>query len=189
MGSLHVPVDEKHHSPPLQSESLAHGAALVQQCTPPGFDQVTQWAHKTSGLQNDLVDSDLNIFQAVENLKIITEAIPDSVSKDLKRELRALLMMDIEILEMLPGEAKIERIRQKMDLVKQLSLYTELQPILKMYDELNGKAAGLKKTEREQEYELEQITKLYQPYADKYKAHVELQGELEQIDASLLKFD
>ncbi len=162
---------------------------LLMKCEPAGFPQVTKWANETKGLQADLVESDLNIFQAVENIKIITEAIPDSISKTLKRELRNLLLLDLAILEMQNGSAKAQKIRQKTDLIKQLSLYPELKSILALYKDKTGLVFSSKQSEQEQEYKLQTISKAFLPYKSKYEEHVKLQAELDKLNAALVKFD
>ncbi|BDS13936.1 hypothetical protein [Aureispira anguillae] len=162
---------------------------LVQQCQPHGFAQVQEWAHQASGLKTDLATSDLNIFKAVENLKIVTEAIPNSISPYLKRELRALFLLDLTILELPEGSDKTQKNRQKADLIKQLSLYPELQNILTQYTNSTGTANLYKKTEAEQKKVLQDIIKKYRPYQSIYNAHQKLQLELIELKALLVDFD
>lgn len=163
--------------------------ALIKQCQPYGFDQVQKWASQASGLKKNLTTSDLAIFKAVENLKIITEAIPKSVSPYLKRKLRALLLLDIAILELPESNDKAKKIQQKEDLIKQLSLYPELQSTLNFYMQSTGIATSYKKTERQQQQELQNIIKKYRPYQPIYVTHQKLDQELKTLNVSLAEFD
>jgi hypothetical protein len=163
--------------------------ALRKQCEPNDFTQISQWADESKGLKTDLKSSDLSIFQAVENLKIITEAIPDSISKELKRALRALLILDISILETTKATNKAKKIKRKDDLVKQLSLYPELNSILNLYKNKNSQVISFKEIESKQESELDKVSSKFSPYEDKYTAHQKLQVELNELDKQLVKFD
>ena len=167
----------------------ADSVDLVQKCSYYGIEQVTQWAKQSQGLEKDLTKSDINIFQEVENLKIITEAIPDSISKELKRKLRAMLTLDVAILEMADQKEKERKIRQKKDLYKQLSLYQELQVVLANYKMQNQKTIFYKQMENSQNYKLKSITQVYQPFEPHYIDYQKVLSALKIINLQLLRFD
>jgi len=103
-------------------------AKLVEQCRPYTFNEISRWATQSASLQTKLAATDLDLFRVVENLKIVTEAIPRSISSYLKRELRALLLLDIAIVEMPDGRDKSQKLQQKADLKAELDLLeTDLQ--------------------------------------------------------------
>lgn len=164
-------------------------AKLVQQCRPYTFSEVSLWAAKTAGLQTNLAATDLDLFKVVENLKIVTEAIPESISPYLKRELRALLLLDIAIVEMPKGHDKTQKTQQKTDLLKQLYLYPELKGILDLYKNTTENVMIYKKTEQEQQKELQELTKKYRPYQGIYTTHQNLQAELDLLKTDLQYFD
>lgn len=164
-------------------------ANLVQQCRPYSFSEVSNWAAKATGLQNDLAGTDLDLFRVVENLKIVTEAIPESISPYLKRELRALLLLDVAIVEMPRGRDKTQKTQQKEDLLKQLYLYPELKSILDLYKNTTENVMLYKKTEQVQQKELQELIKKYRPYQGIYTTHQELQAELEVLKTDLQYFD
>ncbi|MCH2023370.1 MAG: hypothetical protein MK207_12920 [Saprospiraceae bacterium] len=162
---------------------------LVQTCSDYGIQQITQWAKQSAVLKKDLIKSDLNIFQEVENLKIITETIPDSISKDLKRKLRGMLTLDVAILHMTDEKDKELKICQKKDMLKELSLYPELQDILANYIKQNQKTTLSKEFENGQNYKLKSITEIYAPFEPSYLDYREVQKALKIINKQLLKFD
>lgn len=164
-------------------------ANLVQQCRPYTFSEVSTWAAKAAGLQTNLAATDLDLFKVVENLKIVTEAIPESISPYLKRELRALLLLDIAIVEMPKGRDKTQKTQQKEDLLKQLYLYPELKGILDLYKNTTENVMLYKKTEQEQQKELQELIKKYRPYKGIYTTHQELQAELDLLNTDLQYFD
>ena len=164
-------------------------ANLIQQCRPYTFSEVSTWAAKATGLKTDLATTDLDLFKVVENLKIVTEAIPKSISPYLKRELHALLLLDIALVEMPKGRDKSQKKQQKDDLLKQLYLYPELKGILDLYKNTKENVMIYKKTEEEQQKELQEIIKKYRPYQSIYAAHQNLQEELEVLNTDLQYFD
>jgi hypothetical protein len=164
-------------------------ANLVQQCLPYNFSEVSSWAAKAAGLETDLATTDLDLFKVVENLKIVTEAIPQSISPYLKRELRALLLLDIALVEMPKGRDKTQKTQQKDDLIKQLYLYPELKSVLDLYKNTTENVMIYKRTEQEQQKELQEIVKKYRPYQGIYTTHQELQAELELLKTDLQYFD
>ncbi|CAA6798491.1 MAG: Unknown protein [uncultured Aureispira sp.] len=162
---------------------------LIQQCRPYAFSQVSTWAAKAAGLQTDLAATDLDLFRVVENLKIVTEAIPNSISPYLKRELRALLLLDIALVEMPNGRDKTQKKQQKEDLLKQLYLYPELKGILDLYKNTTENVMIYKKTEEEQQKELQEVIKKYRPYKGIYTTYQDLQAELDLLKTDLQYFD
>lgn len=162
---------------------------LIAQCSPHRFTQIEQWFSEKTVLTSELENSDLSIFQAVENIKIITESIPDSVSSYLKRSLRELLMSDISLLEMASGTAKSQKIKQKTDLLKELTLYPELKSFLSLYHQLNGKAGLIKEQEKGYNLEFKKVSDAYQPYKGIHQKYKQLQIELDFIQKQLLNFD
>lgn len=164
-------------------------ATLVEQCRPYSFSEISTWAAKAAGLQTNLATTDLDLFRVVENLKIVTEAIPESISPHLKRELRALLLLDIALVEMPEGRDKSQKMQQKTDLLKQLSLYPELNEILALYKNTTENIMIYKKTEQEQEKALQEIIKKYRPYQSIYTTHQDLQAELDLLKTDLQYFD
>jgi hypothetical protein len=164
-------------------------ANLIQQCRPYTFSEVSTWAAKAAGLQTDLAATDLDLFKVVENLKIVTEAIPKSISPYLKRELRALLLLDIALVEMPKGRDKSQKTQQKDDLLKQLYLYPELKGILDLYKNSTENVMIYKKTEEEQQKELQDVIRKYRPYQGIYATHQNLQEELDVLKTDLQYFD
>ena len=164
-------------------------AKLVQQCRPYTFNEISKWAAKATGLKTNLAATDLDLFKVVENLKIVTEAIPNSISPYLKRELHALFLLDVAIVEMADGRNKNQKIRQKEDLLKQLSLYPELKSTLDLYKNTTENVLLYKKTEQVQQKELQELTKKYRPYQGIYTTHQELQAELDLLEVDLQYFD
>lgn len=164
-------------------------ANLIQQCRPYTFSEVSSWAAKATGLKTDLATTDLDLFKVVENLKIVTEAIPKSISPYLKRELHALLLLDIALVEMPKGRDKSQKTQQKDDLLKQLYLYPELKSILDLYKNTTENVMLYKKTEEEQQKELQEVIKKYRPYQGIYTTHQNLQEELEVLKTDLQYFD
>ena len=162
---------------------------MIQQCRPYAFSQVSTWAAKAAGLQTDLAATDLDLFRVVENLKIVTEAIPNSISPYLKRELRALLLLDIALVEMPNGRDKTQKKQQKEDLLKQLYLYPELKGILDLYKNTTENVMIYKKTEEEQQKELQEVIKKYRPYKGIYNTYQDLQAELDLLKTDLQYFD
>lgn len=162
---------------------------LVEQCQPYSFAQIQEWATQSLGLRKDLNTSDLNLFKAVEHLKIVTESIPNSISPYLKRELRALLLMDIALLEMPEGSDKTKKIRQKEALLQQLSLYPELHHILSQYHQKTRPIATHKQTEQQQQKALQEVSKKYRPYQSIYQAHQKLEEELTSLKLQLEAFN
>jgi hypothetical protein len=164
-------------------------ANLIQQCRPYSFSEVSTWAAKVSGLRTDLATTDLDLFKVVENLKIVTEAIPKSISPYLKRELRALLLLDVALVEMPKGRDKTQKTQQKSDLLKQLYLYPELKGTLDLYKNTTENVMIYKKTEQEQQKELQDIIKKYRPYQGIYTTYQDLQAELDLLKMDLQYFD
>jgi len=164
-------------------------ANLIQQCRPYTFSEVSTWAAKAAGLQTDLATTDLDLFRGVENLKIVTEAIPKSISPYLKRELRALLLLDIALVEMPKGRDKSQKKQQKDDLLKQLYLYPELKGILDLYKNTTENVMIYKKTEEEQQKELQGVIKKYRPYQGIYATYQNLKEELDVLKTDLQYFD
>jgi len=164
-------------------------ANLIQQCRPYAFSEISSLAAKAAGLQTDLVATDLDLFKVVENLKIVTEAIPKSISPYLKRELRALLLLDIALVEMPKGRDKTQKTQQKDDLLKQLYLYPELKGILDLYKNTTDNVMIYKKTEQDQEKKLQEVIKKYRPYKAIYTTYQELQAELDLLKTDLQYFD
>ena len=162
---------------------------LVKKCSKYGFEQVSQWAVQSEQLKEDLVTSDLNVFREVENLKIITESIPDSVSKDLKRLLRNLLILDIAILGNDDEGFRRQKNNQKKDLIKQLSLYPELQETLGVYIIQTTNSTSAKQKESQQASLFDDITGLYAPFAPLYKNYKGLQIKLDDLILQLFHFD
>lgn len=171
-----------------KNKTEAEQAEVVKKCSKYGFEQVSQWAVQSEKLKEDLVNSDLKIFREVENLKIITESLPDSVSKDLKRLLRSLLMLDIAILEN-NGFDNEQKNKQKKDLIKQLSLYPELGGILGTYILQTTNSTSAKQMESQQTSLFEDITDLYGPFESYYKSYQNLQTKLDALNQQLLHFD
>lgn len=162
---------------------------LIQQCRPHTLGEISSWAAKAAGLKTNLAATDLDLFKVIENLKIVTEAIPESISPYLKRELRALLLLDIAIVEIPEGHDKTKKIQRKEDLLKQLSLYPELKVILDLYKNTTENVMVYKKTEQEQERELQEVIKKYRPYQGFYTTYQELDAELELLLIDLEFFD
>ncbi len=164
-------------------------AKLIEQCRPYTFTEVSTWAAEVAGLQTNLTTTDLDLFKVVENLKIVTEAIPKSISPYLKRELRALLLLDIALVEMPKGHDKSQKTQQKSDLLKQLYLYPELKGILDLYKNTTENVMLYKKTEQEQQKELQEVIKKYRPYQGIYTTYNDLQEELDLLKTDLQYFD
>lgn len=162
---------------------------LKTQCEPHGFQKIEQWAGQLDGLTTDLKKSDINLFQAVENLKIVTEAIPDDIASPLKLKLHELLLLDIKILKVPQGASVASKRQRKADLLQQLSLYPELKDVLTQYQSLTGVAVNVKKTEQEQAKEVQRIGKLYKPYKNIYETYWELSLLLGNLDAQLETFN
>jgi uncharacterized protein involved in tolerance to divalent cations len=162
---------------------------LIEQCRPYTFSEISAWAAKAAGLQTNLAATDLDLFRVVENLKIVTEAIPKSISPHLKRELRALLLLDIAVVEMPEGHDKTQKMQQKADLLKQLYLYPELKGILDLYKNTTENVMVYKRTEQEQQKELQEMVKKYRPYQGIYTMYQDLQAELDLLKTDLQYFD
>lgn len=182
LGRYQKLLQEKNAIEAKQQEAL-------KKFSPYGFEEVNAWACRKFDMKDVLEDCCVMTFAEVERLKIITENIPDSISKHLKRELKRLLTMDIALLEMPEGKAKKEAIQHKNSLVKELSLYPELNSIMEEYNLLFIEANSCKRTETEYAGNLEVADKLYQPYEQAYKYYVELNRALNGVCGALVEFE
>lgn len=163
--------------------------AAKAKCGPFGYTQISTWAEQIKGFQKDLVLSDLELFKAVETLKIITENLPHTIRPNLKRQLHALLRLDVHILEAPDLAARTTLIRQKASLLKELSLYPSLQPILKQYNNATGAAVTQERQQAAQEQALQRLSKQLHPYRTTYTRIQQLQQRLDYLEQQLSSFD
>ncbi len=163
--------------------------AAKAQCAPFGFSQVQTWAIQAQGFRTDLVGSDLELFKAVETLKILTETAPSTIRPNLKRQLHALLRLDVSILEAADIAARTELLKRKASLLKELSLYPSLQPILKQYNNATGSAVQQQRQQEAQEQALQRVTKQLEPYRSIYTRIEHLQERLDYLEQQLSSFD
>jgi hypothetical protein len=163
--------------------------AAKAKCAPFGYTQISTWAAQISGFQKDLAISDLELFKAVETLKIITENLPNTIRPNLKRQLHALLRLDVNILEAPDLAARTKLLKQKASLLRELSLYPALQPILKQYNNATGAAVQQERQQTAQEQALQRVSKQLQPYKTTYSRIQQLQQRLDYLEHQLSSFD
>ena len=163
--------------------------AAKAKCAPFGYNQISMWAAQIKGVQKDLVISDLELFKAVETLKIITENLPHTIRPNLKQQLHALLRLDVNILEAPDLAARTTLIQQKASLLKELSLYPSLQPILKQYNNATGSAVKQERQQAAQEQALQRVSKQLQPYKATYTRIQQLQQRLDYLEQQLSSFE
>lgn len=164
-------------------------ATAKSQCVPHGYAQVSIWAKQIQDFQSELVVSDLELFKAVENLKIITEYLPENIRPTLKRKLHALLRLDVSILQAADIATRASLTEQKAALLKELSLYPSLHPILKKYNNATGTAVKQQRQQEAQEQALMRITKQLAPYKSIYSRIQQLQKRLDYLEYQLSSFD
>lgn len=163
--------------------------ATKAKCAPFGYDQVHTWAKQAQGFQEDLVVSDLELFKAVETLKIITEDLPPNIRPLLKRQLHALLRLDVHILEAQDIGTRTTLLQQKASLLKELSLYPSLAPILKQYNNATGTAVKQGRQQEAQEQALYRVQQQLAPYQSIYSRIQQLQERLDYLEQQLSSFD
>lgn len=164
-------------------------ATAKEKCAPHGYAQVQTWATQAQGFQSDLVTSDLELFKAVETLKIITENLPTTIRPNLKRQLHALLRLDVHILEAANIAQRTTLLKQKASLLKELSLYPSLQPILKQYNNATGPAVQQQRQQEAQKQALQRVAKQLAPYQSTYSRIQQLQQRLDYLEQQLSSFD
>ena len=164
-------------------------AATKAKCAPFGYDQVHTWAQQAQGFQEDLIVSDLELFKAVETLKIITEDLPPTIRPVLKRQLHALLRLDVHILETEDIGTRTTLLQQKANLLKELSLYPSLEPILKQYNNATGSAVKQGRQQEAQEQALSRVSQQLEPYKSIYTRIQQLQERLDYLEQQLSSFD
>lgn len=172
-----------------QNALLTQQSSLLEQFEPHGYATIEGWANRLSGLDQNIQKVDLNFFQAIENLKIVTETLPASVSKWQKRSLHELLLLDVALLETKDALKKAQKQEQKKDLMQQLKLYPELQEVLIMYEKLTQSAVVEKEQEGAYLNDYHRLVRQYKPYDRQYKTYQNLQGQIELKEAELKKFD
>ncbi|MGH1336428.1 MAG: hypothetical protein ACRBFS_09900 [Aureispira sp.] len=163
--------------------------ATKAKCAPYGYTQINTWAIQAQGFETDLVTSDLELFKAVETLKIITEDLPATIRPNLKRQLHALLRLDVGILEASGISQRTALLQQKASLLKELSLYPSLQPILKQYNNATGPAVQQQRQQEAQEQALQRVAKQLAPYQSTYTRIQQLQKRLDYLEQQLSSFD
>jgi hypothetical protein len=163
--------------------------AQKAKCAPYGYSQIENWATQATGIQKELENSDLELFKAVETLKIITEDLPAPLSPFLKRQLHALLRLDISILEAADIAQRTLLLKRKASLLKELSLYPSLQPILKQYNNATGGAVQQQRQLTAQEQALGRVAKQLDPYRSIYNRIQKLQQRMDYLNQQLSSFE
>ena len=172
-----------------QTTLVAQQNKLLEQFEPHGYNVIAGWADRLDGLDKNVQKKDLNFFQAVENLKIVTETLPSSVSRLQKRELHELLLLDVAIFETKDASQKAQKEKRKTALLQQLKLYPELQEVLKMYQNLTQSAVVEKEQENAYLNDYHRLARKYKPYDRQYKTYHNLQVQVEAKEVELKKFD
>lgn len=163
--------------------------AAKAKCAPFGFDQINTWATQAQGIESELVSSDLELFKAVETLKVLTENLPATIRPNLKRQLHALLRLDVSILQTSDIAISTKLLKRKASLLKELSLYPSLQPVLKQYNNATGAAVQEQRQQEAQEQALQRVGKQLEPYQSIYNRIQELQKRLAYLEQQLSSFE
>lgn len=180
-------------------EQLAHFEALAQQlegirrrqatlrqnCQPFTFDQVQTWAAELRRLRANKITSDVNLMASVEQLKIITETLPATTPDFLKREVHALLLLDVALLEQPTPVEREQLLNRKADLLRQLSLYPVLKGALQAYTRASSSTA---QDERQQAMNRQVLTRLegqFSPYKRLYQRYQILEEKAQFLDRQL----
>ena len=172
-----------------QKTLLTQQDKLLAQFEPHGYNVIAGWASRLKGLDQNIQKVDLNFFQAVENLKIVTETLPATVSKWQKRSLHELLLLDVALLETKDANEKRQKEQRKKDLIQQLKLYPELQEVLIMYEKLTRSAVVEKEQEGTYLNDYHRLNRQYKPYDRQYKTYQNLPTQIEAKEVELKQFD
>lgn len=149
---------------------------------------IQSWSGETQTLKSDLAVQDLALLKVVERLKNSTEVLPDSISPTLKRLLREVLLLDLTILKLPAGPEQNKKRQQKTILVRELTLYPELQPILEEYELLDDPLPTMQRAEQQTQRSLQAVYKNFKRYEPNYKQHKRLQKLIEGLDLELQVF-
>ncbi len=161
---------------------------LEQRCTPVGFEQVRSWAAIKDGLTENIEQEDLNLFQAIENIKIKTEIPSTQLTTYQKRQLRALFLLDIASIETSDNNEKDMLLKKRGALVQQLNIYPSLKGLLQEYESMWNTPQKIKKRETNTAKNLIDIKQKFKRYEGKWKAHQEIQLQIDALDEQLLRF-
>ena len=158
---------------------------LRRNCQPATFEQVLTWAEQQDQVRDKKTDADVQLMAAVEQLKIITETLPESTPSYLKRDLHALLRLDVALLEQ-PTPVQRERLLQRRaDLLRQLSLYPSLKGALQAYTRASGSTARQERQQAMQTQALERVNQQLAPYRSLYQRHQMLQAKADYLHQQL----
>lgn len=161
---------------------------LEQSCTPVGFAQVKEWADIQRGLRDEIQQQDHQLFVAIEKIKIKTENTANSLTAFQKRKLRALFLLDISLLEETNLEQKAMLSKQRATLVQQLNIYPALKNIIQTYESMLKTPQKVKAKEYKAAENLIEIKQKFKRYEGKWKAHQEIQKQIDALDQQLEDF-
>ena len=172
-----------------QQEAQDKTEELIEACRKYGVQQIEQWAQQTAQLSQKVKSYDLTVFKEVERLKIMTETVSDSVSKELKLRLRSLLLLDLSILNHQEGPQKKQLLQRRTVLLKELRFYPVLNTALWAYDvQLNGVAQEAKDKQINDKM-LRDVRQRYAPFEKIYQSILLLRAELATMNKMLERFD
>lgn len=180
-------------------EQLEHFEALVQQlegirrlqanlrtnCKPFTFDQVQTWAAELRTLRANKTLSDVNLMASVEQLKIITETLPANTPNFLKREVHALLLLDVALLEQPTPIEREQLLNRKADLLRQLSLYPSLKRTLQSYTRNSSSIAQDERQLAMNQQVLSRLEQQFLPYRSLYQRYQILEDKAQFLDRQL----
>lgn len=161
---------------------------LEQSCTPAGFAQVKEWAAIQVGLKTTIQEQDYQLFVAIEKMKIKTENTDGKLTALQKRKLRSLFLLDISLLEATTKEQKAMLSKQRTALVQQLNIYPALKNIIQTYESLLKTPKQAKTTEERAAKNLIEVKQQFKRYEGKWKAHQEIQAQIDALDEQLEAF-
>ena len=163
----------------LQQESLKRN------CSPASFEQVQEWAAQQSNMRNEKITADVNLVVAVEQLKIITETLPESTPTYLKRDLHALLLLDIALLQQPKPAEKAHLLQRKADALRQLSLYPTLKKPLQAYTQTTAQTAQCERQQASRRAALQRIEQQFGPYRSLHQRYQMLEEKANYLDQQL----
>lgn len=161
---------------------------IEKNCQSIGFAKVAEWGRQQDGFVSKIKTDDLQLFIAIEKMKIITEETATNIRPIEKRLLRELFLLDLSILESQSEYQRSIMNKRRASLFKRITVYPNLKKLVYQYQQLTKKPQAIKVDKRLQEQRLKLIKAKFKPYQAKWNRHKQLQKEIDRLDESLERF-